>query len=202
MELEDHLRLAIELRSEAEAILDGGLRGLLAAYGEVIVHGSCILETMTHRDLDLYVVVPRFDVARFFDLGGALATLLTPHRMQFRDERAGSIDNLPSGLYWGIHQRVEPALPSGWKIDIWAVMARESERLMQYEEHLARALTPELRAIILEIKAGVHSHPGYRRTFSSKDVYEGVLAGGARSFADFEVYLAARGIELVHRGRE
>jgi hypothetical protein len=191
---------ASELRFEAEAILDRGLRRLLTAYGEVVVHGSCILDTMTHRDLDLYVVVPRFDVRRFFQLGVALVTLLTPHKMHFRDERAGPLDNLPAGLYWGVHQRM--ARSGGWKIDIWAVTAPEAERLMQYEEHLVRALTPELRTIILEIKAGVHFHPGYGRTFSSRDVYDAVLAGRVRSFADFEAYLAARGIELLHRGRE
>ena len=197
---EDHSSLANELRSEAEAILDAGLRGLLAQYGEVVVHGSCVLDMMVRRDLDLYVVVPGFDIGQFFELGRALATLLTPQRMHFRDERAGSIDHLPRGLYWGVHQCAETS--GGWKIDIWAISRTEAQRLMQYEERLANALTPERRAIILEIKATIASHPGYGRAFSAKDVYDGVLAGSVRSFADFEASLAARGITLVHRDRK
>lgn len=77
-----------DIRTEADDILRSGLLTILRRHGEVHVLGSYALGLMTWRDLDLHVVREDLDVTAFFDLGGEIATLLTPQRMHFRDESA------------------------------------------------------------------------------------------------------------------
>jgi hypothetical protein len=87
------------LRREADGLLDAGLRDTIATYGEVHIIGSYALRVMTWRDLDIHVVRDPPDLAGFFALGGAIAALLEPHRMHFRDERRVGTAGLPRGSY-------------------------------------------------------------------------------------------------------
>ena len=106
------------IRTEADRLLESGLRALLADYGDVHVVGSYALDLMTWRDLDIHLVRERLDVPAFFTLGGEIAALLQPHRMHFRDESCVATPGLPKGLYWGIYLGNERA--GAWKIDVWA----------------------------------------------------------------------------------
>ena len=173
------------LRDEATALLDGGLRDLLSSYGRLIEHGSYALDLMTWRDLDLYLVVEEMSTARFFELGGRVASLLQPRKVNFRDERAGTEKSLPAGLYWGLYA-------GEWKIDLWAIEAEEARRLMEYESALAARLTEESRRVILAVKSAVCTDTNYRRTFGAKDVYGAVLDGGVRDEEGFRRYLDLR----------
>jgi hypothetical protein len=184
-----HVERAAELRTEAEAILDGGLRALLSSYGRLVAHGSYALDLMVWRDLDLYLIAPEPDVVRFFELGAGLATLLNPRKMNFRDERGGSEKELPVGLYWGLYFGDHP--DRNWKIDLWAVSDAEAGRLLAYESSVAARLTIESRQAILAVKSAVCSDRDYRRSFGAKDVYDAVLDGGVRDLAGFEHYLNA-----------
>jgi hypothetical protein len=152
----------------------------------LIEHGSYALDLMTWRDLDLYLVAEEMDAARFFELGGRLASLLQPRKMYFRDERAGGDHSLPVGMYWGLYA-------GDWKIDLWAVEAEEARRLMEYESALAARLTDESRRVILAVKSAVCMDTNYRRAFGAKDVYDAVLDGGVRDEAGFRRYLGSRG---------
>jgi hypothetical protein len=177
--------LVPSLRGEATALLDEGLRDLLTSYGGLIEHGSYALDLMTWRNLDLYLVLEEMNTARFFELGGRLASLLQPRKMNFRDERAATEKSLPAGLYWGLYA-------GEWKIDLWAVDAEEARRLMEFESALAARLTDESRRIILAVKSAVCMDQNYRRTFGAKEVYAAVLDGGVRDEAGFRRYLRER----------
>ena len=179
--------LSQSLRAEADAILNAGLRRLLDAYGETVVHGSYGLDLMAWRDLDIYVAPPSLALNEFFTLGGKIADLLGPHRMHFRDERAVPSEGLPRGLYWGMYLRDQPW--GAWKIDLWAVAPEELRRLTAYEDEVGRRLTAELRSAILNIKAAVCQHPEYRRGFSARYIYDAVLDGGVRDVAGFAAWL-------------
>lgn len=171
------------LRAEATRLLDAGLAAIVSRYGELHVMGSCALNLMTWRDLDLHVVPPSLNVATFFRFGGELAQLLQPHRAHFRDETAGSDPALPRGLYWGLYLHDERH--GAWKIDIWWSDRSGLDNSTRFLEHVASRLNPETREAILQIKRACWRHPEYRRAFTSADVYSAVLDRGVRDVATF-----------------
>ena len=54
---------------------------------------------------------------------------------------------------------------------------------------IAQRLTPASRGKILEIKSQCWMKLGYRRTFSSRDIYRAVLEKGIDNLAGFDAYL-------------
>ena len=179
------------LHREADGLLDAGLRDALATYGEVHVIGSYALRLMTWRDLDIHVVRDPPDVARFFELGGAIAALLEPHRMQFRDERRVGTVGLPRGLYWGVYLGDERA--GAWKIDVWSTDRAGLEDVRLHGERLAARLSGASRQTILKIKSACWRHPEYRRAFSSADIYSAVLDHGVAEVEGFWRFIGRTG---------
>jgi hypothetical protein len=178
------------IHAEAEHILDSGLRTLLTENGEVHVVGSYALGLMTWRDLDLHVVHDKPDVEAFFRLGGRIAALLHPHRMHFRDESRVGTPNLPQGLYWGVYLGDERR--GAWKIDIWQTNRAGFDSVRRFGEHIAGRLDAASRAAILAIKDVCWTHPEYRRSFTSADIYSAVLDRGVRDIGAFWADLRAK----------
>jgi hypothetical protein len=178
------------LAREADRILNGGLRALLAEHGEVHVIGSYALDLMTWRDLDIHLVREACDRHAFFRLGGDIAALLGPHRMHFRDETIVRTPGLPAGLYWGIYLGDERG--GAWKIDVWQTTREAFEPVRQFGEAIASRLTEENRRIIVSIKDACWRHPEYRRSFTSADIYSAVLDRGVRDLAGFRADLEQR----------
>src|SRR5260370_19025251 len=167
-------KLEQDLQAEADELLWGrGLHSLLSKYGQVQVTGSYSLRLMTWRALDLYLVTNGIAVADFFSLGAQIADLLDPIRMSFRNELKARTEGLPKGLYWGIYLGDERA--GAWKIDLWAMDSEQLTVLDEGQKGIERKLTESSRMRILEIKAQCWMKPGYRRTFSSLDIYTAVL---------------------------
>jgi len=176
------------LRAEADGLLWGkGLHSLLEKYGQVQVTGSYALKLMAWRDLDLYLVTDGLPVAEFFRLGGEVADLLSPIKMSFRNELMAKTEDLPRGLYWGIYLGNERA--GAWKIDLWAINREQFMVLDEFCKDIERRLTASSRLKILQIKAQCWMKPGYRRTFSSRDIYHAVLAEGVDDLDTFDAYL-------------
>ncbi|HXH20811.1 MAG TPA: hypothetical protein VNN10_02190 [Dehalococcoidia bacterium] len=185
-ELEDTARA---LRAECGRLLaQTRLLDLLGRYGRPKVTGSYALDLMVWRDLDVELLVENLDVSRFFELGREIAASLRPARMSFRDERLLNTDGLPLGLYWGIHLPAE----SGWKIDLWAMERAEMDRRSPYVAWVQAGLSPETRAAILSIKNAVWTDPLYRSAYSSKDIYDAVLAEGVKDLDGFRNSIRAR----------
>jgi hypothetical protein len=168
--------LSDDIRTEADRLLGSGLLTLLADYGEVHIVGSYKLGLMTWRDLDIHLVREPPDLNAFFSLGAAIAALLNPHRMQFRDELRVGTPGLPRGLYWGIYLGDERA--GAWKIDVWQTARQGFDSVRRFGEKIASRLSDENRAVILAIKTACWHHPEYRRGFTSADVYAAVIDGG------------------------
>jgi len=179
------------LHREADGLLDAGLRDAIATYGEVHVIGSYALRLMTWRDLDIHVVRDPPDVAGFFELGGAIAALLEPHRMHFRDERRVGTVGLPRGLYWGVYLGDERA--GAWKIDVWSTDRAGFEDVRLHGERLAARLSGASRQTILKIKSACWRHPEYRRAFSSADIYSAVLDHGVAEIEGFWRFIGRTG---------
>ncbi|GAA4732934.1 hypothetical protein [Flavisolibacter ginsenosidimutans] len=176
------------IKKEADEILhQQGLLSILQRYGAPHITGSYNLDLMTWRDLDIYLQTDSINEGNFFSLGGEIATLLQPVKMSFRNEVLAKTEGLPNGFYWGIYLGDERA--GAWKIDVWAVNKTECERLLDYCRRIKAQLTPETRLKILEIKSHCWQHPEYRRSFSSKDIYEAVLQNGVSDIDCFRSYI-------------
>jgi hypothetical protein len=181
-------KLDESLRAEADGLLwRKGLHSLLERYGQVHLTGSYALKLMAWRDLDLYLITEGILVSDFFRLGGEIADLLSPMRMSFRNELIARTEGLPQGLYWGIYLGDERA--GGWKIDLWAIDREQFLVLDEFCRDIERKLTASARLKILQIKSQCWMKPGYRRTFSSRDIYQAVLAEGIDNLDAFDAYL-------------
>jgi hypothetical protein len=179
------------LRAEAEGLLSSGLHDILNSYGDVRVVGSYSLHLMAWRDLDIEIVREPVDRRSFFELGYRIADHLKPPRLHYRDEVVARTPGLPTGLYWGIYLGDERA--GAWKIDVWSVDRQQAESTRAKMASLQARLSPELRRTIIEIKSQIWADPGYRRKFSSQDLYSAVLDEGVRDLNKFWEFLRARG---------
>ena len=183
--------VAASLRTEADIILyDKGLLNILQEYGLPTVSGSHALDLMTWRDLDIYLTAEALIEERFFELGGRIAAVLSPSRMQFRNERVAHTQGLPLGLYWGVY--FDLSENQSWKVDIWCIEGEECRRMLSHASSLLEKLTPANRQTILAIKSECWNHPEYRRGFSSTDIYAAVLDDHVSGLGQFREYLKSK----------
>jgi hypothetical protein len=144
---------------------------------------------MAWRDLDIHIVRADIDVAPFFELGAAIAGLLSPARMHFRNEMVMRTSGLPHGFYWGVYLGDEKR--GAWKIDIWIATAAQFAPSFEFQRSIHERLTEERRSAILRIKSAVWNHPEYRRGFSSADIYRAVIDEGVRDVDGFLARISA-----------
>lgn len=183
------------IRQEADELLGPkGLRSLLEEYGTPHVSGSYALHLMTWRDLDIYLEQQDLSEESFFRLGGRIASSLAPVRMSFRNERINQTPSLPLGLYWGIYLGDERK--GAWKIDIWAIDSQDCEKQLQFTERIAADLTPLLRCKILSIKDACWQDPGYRKTYTSQDIYRAVIEEGIEDIDSFKQHMKDKGVSV------
>ncbi len=189
---DDLLALDESIRREADEMLEGrGLRAILADCGTVHVTGSYALHLMTWRGLDVYIETESIAIPAFVEMGGRIAELLTPVRMNYRDWRTDTPPDRPAALYWGIYLGDERA--GAWKLDVYAMGAEMCRRRgLDHCAAIAARLTPETHDAILRIKSQCWQHPEYRRTFTSQDIYRAVLDAGVRDVEGFRAYLPER----------
>jgi len=180
-----------ELHAEADHLLATGLREILTEYGEINIVGSYALRLMAWRDLDIHLVSEYIERNSFFELGGRIAVLLSPHRMHYRDQTIISTEGLPAGLYWGVYLGDER--DGAWKIDIWMTDSDDFKAVREYTERISRRLSVANRQAIIDIKTDCWRHPQYRKSFSSVDIYDAVLDHGINSIDEFWKFLRSRG---------
>jgi hypothetical protein len=142
---------------------------------------------MAWRDLDIYLVSDEVLLPDFFHMGSQIAELLTPTKMHFRNEREAKTEGLPEGLYWGIYLGNEKE--GAWKIDIWTVNNEQYRKLEGYCRDIERRMTATLREKIMRIKAECWRRRGYRRRYTSRDIYEAVIEKGVEDLLGFSDYL-------------
>lgn len=188
--ISDPDQLDASLRAEADRLLASGLSDVLSAYGEVAVVGSYSLRLMAWRDLDIQIVMEDPSRRNFFDLGYRIADCLSPTRIHYRDEIVARTAGLPAGLYWGVYLGDER--DGAWKIDVWSVDRQRAGEADANARRLQARLSSDSRRAIIEIKSHVWKDPGYRRTFSSQDLYDAVLDYGVRDLDAFRLFLRAR----------
>ena len=182
-----------ELRTEANTILDEkGFISLLEKYGTPLPTGSYSLNTMTWRDLDVYLINDEMDSDKFFQLGREMVNLFNPRRMSFRDEFIGETPGLPSGYYWGIYSQL--GFSKEWKIDVWAIDSKQAENFEKLMEEINEGLMDEKRLYVLKIKSHFCHHPEYRGKITSMDIYRSVIDDKVKSIESFKEWLKAKNV--------
>jgi len=176
------------LRAEADRILEEkGIRSIVSRYGNVHVCGSYALRLMAWRDLDIYLDLPGLDEKVFQALGAELASALTPTRVSYHNRVTDPVPGEPLGLYYGL--RLGDLASGGWKIDLWALEPADLTERIGREERLAARLTDTTRESILAIKGRLWTHPEYRKSITSQDIYRAVLDGGVSDLDGFWAFL-------------
>jgi hypothetical protein len=176
------------IKKEADQILyEQQLLSILSDYGKPYVTGSYAMDLMTWRDLDIYLQTDTIQEEEFFSLGARINHQFKPVKMSYRNERIGRTPGLPAGLYWGIYFGNERK--GAWKIDIWAIGEKECSERVQFCEKLSDRITGENRHAIMEIKSSCWTDPSYRKSYTSKDIYEAVLENGIRNVESFKKYM-------------
>jgi hypothetical protein len=167
------------LRREAVELLDrtGLLRLLGQRFGGAEIVGSCALDLMTWRDIDVYVPVERSGKAAFLSLIGAFEDFAGYRLVKaiFNDEWAQPRGDYGSGYYWGL--RVQTPDGEMWKIDLWGWDRETYSRKLDEHRRLAEALDACDRDTLLKLKAQAMQLPGFRDTITSNDIYRMVLSG-------------------------
>jgi hypothetical protein len=181
--MDEHMTDA-QLRAEADGILYGkGILERAARYGKVHVRGSYALQLMAWKDLDIAIAMSPMDEVAFRKLGDELIAALSPTRVTYHNRVAEPMPGMPKGFYYGF--RLGDLHSGGWKIDLWAMEPGEMSERISLEEKLASRLTDETRKAILAIKAKLWTHPEYRKSITSQDIYRAVLDGGVADVDGF-----------------
>ncbi|MBM7703846.1 hypothetical protein [Metabacillus iocasae] len=175
-----------ELRLEATDLLDDyDLLSILKKYGNPLIIGSYDLDVMTWRDIDVYIGNDVMLEEDFFQLGRELTMSFEAKKMVYRNERIATTSHLPKGLYWGMYADL---LEREWKFDIWLVSTELVREQLKKQQRLKSMMTDDKRSLILSLK----QQNGYRRYYTSEDVYEGVIKHNVRDAGAFFIWLQQR----------
>lgn len=194
----DALAAQAQLQAEADALvhlLD--LEACLSTLGRPVRVGSSAMGLMVRRDMDLTVICDRLDsdtLRRFFDMGSQLMGVTEHVRaVRFRNDTGAwnsEPADYPDGLYLWLSVRAADG--NDWTIDIWLVDEPERQPDLAHLKTLLPRLRPEDRLAILRIKQALDAvTPGIAKTPSAW-VYEAVMDHGVETFAEFEIWKAAR----------
>ncbi len=182
------------LRTEAFAILQGGVMGLLKRkFGHVEIAGSVALDLMVLPDIDLYTRLELTEVHKLYDLVPKLAVQLERQgfalaRTAVHNEYALPDPEFPATprLYGGF-TFVGGKAQRRWKLDFWGWSSQYEERQKAHHDLAKRLKTADCE-LILHLK----NAPGYGKTFFSMDVYTFVLAEAGNSLDDLERFMQKR----------
>ena len=187
---------ARELRNEALELVrsTGLLEAVERRFGTAAVVGSVDLDLMTWRDIDIYAPVERGGKAGFVELVTEIGALLEASghclfRAVLNDEWALPRGDYGSGYYWGLRIRTPSA--DQWKVDLWGWEPHAFAAKLDEHRELRRALEGCDRELILKLKGEVMKLPEFRRTITSRDVYEFVLSGRGTTLAELRGHLVS-----------
>jgi len=171
------------MRAQAEKLLEmTELIEILSAYGEVFVTGSCRMDMMCWRDLDLYIEDSPKLRENWLTLAGEVLRALQPYR--FDGMRMGE------KLFLGCETEISG---ERWNVDIWA---RSRSEIAAAEEYCGGIMErvqrePQLKAAIMAIKNALIDRKMYGfdkdpvRHYHSGEIYRAVLEENIRTPEEF-----------------
>ena len=182
------------LQKEAHEVLGKlQLLEILSKYGKPEIVGSVALGLMTWPDIDIEVVTDLKE-EYMWEVAKHLFNFFNVIDVGIADHTKGKVPHLPKGLYISARYKEEKS-ENKWKIDIWLKDPKQ-EREQLSVDWIKSRLTDENRKIIFEIKSELASHPQYRKTIFSVDIYDAVLEEGVKNLEEFKNYLKESNREL------
>jgi hypothetical protein len=173
-----------ELKAQADLLVQRcRLAELLEGYAGWSIGGSYSYDLMCWRDLDIYILDPRFDLKRCFEVGYKLTQRLGARKLRFTN----NVGDEPNGFYWGI--KLGDERKGAWKLDLWFLDRVGYDAHADYTRRLRERLTPETRSAILLIKEAYWRRPEFRVAITSDMIYRAVLDHGIAVVGDFERFV-------------
>jgi hypothetical protein len=177
--------IAIRRRETASHIL-GELQLIerWSRFGRPVIVGAFAYDLMFARDIDFEIYCPRLRIDDGFDVLRACAVHPSVTQTQF----INALNTPDQALYWQIRCRDHE--DEEWKIDMWS--APEDYPLPRGENlvgPILRALTPESRRAILNLKAAMRQDPTLACV--SIHLYRAVISDGIRTIDQWRAWLAA-----------
>lgn len=155
------------------------------AYGQPILVGAVAYELVVNPDLDMEIYCP--GDPRIAD-GFAILEACAQHPRVTQASFSNRLNTPDQGYYWQLRYLAEDGVE--WKVDMWSVrFDHPGPTSRDFVAPMRRALTPETRRAILEIKERMLADSALR-TISMR-IYQAVLEGGSRTFEQFAAWHAA-----------
>jgi hypothetical protein len=179
----DVLKRSRAMRSRALEIVDAlGLMRSWSRFGRPVLVGAVAYDLALDPDIDLEVYCPTLRPEDGFAVLATASRHPGVRETLFQNHMHGP----DKALYWQI--RFQDTDDTPWKIDMWSA---PDDYALPRGEHLvtplARALTPQLRRTILELKAWRAATPD--AACLSIDLYRAVVADGVRDPAGLRDWL-------------
>ena len=171
------------LKRTADRILNElGLMETVGRYGEPHVIGSCMMDLMAVRDIDIDVTNERMNLERLHEL---TQTILKKYRPTWYEAKEEITDEGKTVWFHGFHTLVDGEV---WNIDLWFFDDETIRKAEAYCRKIMQAAedAPWKREAILTIKRGLIERGIYSfDQHKSMDVYDAVLDKGIRTTEEF-----------------
>lgn len=171
------LKKAQEIRKNAQDILqEKEIERRLKRIGELYFTGSYTLDLMTWNDIDMQIVLherqhPIDVLGRFFTEISKDPDFIEAQIINFTGDYK---PKMPRGVYLGLKLNC-PKHGGLWKLDLWSLAQKDFEKNRLLLENLRARLTPELRKLLIEIKAEIMAGKERMPQMSSHLLYQAVL---------------------------
>ena len=149
-----------------------GLLETVSRFGKPHVIGSCMMNLMAARDIDINISNERMSIDRLHEL---TQIILKKYRPTWYEAKEEITDEGKTVWFHGFHTEVDGEV---WNVDLWFFDDETIEKAEAYCRGIMRAAESEpwKRNAILEIKRGLLERGLYSfDQFTSMDVYEAVL---------------------------
>lgn len=190
--------IAVRLKEQAdELIYKRGLDSILKRYGSPNYTGSYALNLMAWPDLDVNMALhsKEPELKQAASLLRELALFDDTSSIKLNRDLHLRNPQLPRGIYIGVRLNFGGwKLP--WKVDLWLIDAEQIERNRELMSRLLCALTPELSALILQMKHDLMMPNGRTPSFSGLYLYEAILFEKLFDGDSIRSYLRTRGVVL------
>lgn len=175
-------RAAYKKRIADNILADLDLIARWQRFGRPVLVGAYAYDLIVEPDIDIEIYCPDLRIEHGFQVLCECVLNRAVTHASFSNELNGR----DKALYWQLRYRQNSVVE--WKIDMWSAPADyalpRSEDLI---EPMRRALTPETRRIILELKEARWLHRDL--ACPSVDLYRAVLEDGVRTLDDLRHWL-------------
>jgi hypothetical protein len=185
------LRAAQRQELARHILFELDLIGRWKEFGAPVVVGAVAYDLVVSPDIDMEIYCPDLRIEHGFSVLSRCALHPSVTKARFANELAGR----DRALYWQLRYRPErpkewsQSWDKEWKVDMWSAPADYDLPMgRNLVEPLRLVLTPQTRAVILELKE--QRRDDLTLACPSIDLYRAVLDDGVRTAEDLRQWLS------------